>query len=307
VSDGPVVLVPWPDPETFLPTLPDDTSYATFTVDDHDLPAGADRAEFYVTPYTFATRPHEVMRELPALRAVQLLTAGYEHALPHLPSGVELANAKGVHDASTAELAMALILAGQREIDVDARAMTSGTWVTGTTRALADCTVLLVGAGSIGAALERRLAGFETTVVKVASRARGDLHGPESLITLLPQADVVVLLVPLTEQTRGLMSADALAAMKPGSLLVNVARGPVVDTDALVSACATGHVRAALDVVDPEPLPPDHPLWSTRGVLISPHRGGNSAAFLPRAKRLAATQISRFVAGEPLEHVVATG
>ena len=307
MTDGQVILVPWPDPETFLPAPPPGSSYATFTVDDHDLPPEADRAVLYVTPYTFATRPHEVMRDMPALRAVQLLTAGYEHALPHLPAGVRLANAKGVHDASTAELAMALILAGQREIDVDARAMTSGTWVSGATRALADCTVLLVGAGSIGAALERRLAGFETTVVKVASRARGEVHGPESLITLLPQADVVVLLVPLTEQTRGLMSADALAAMKPGALLVNVARGPVVDTDALVTACTTGHVRAALDVVDPEPLPPDHPLWSTRGVLISPHRGGNSAAFLPRAQRLAAAQISRFVAGEALEHVVVTG
>jgi phosphoglycerate dehydrogenase-like enzyme len=307
VTDDQVILVPWPDPETFLPQLPPGTSYATFTVDDHDLPPAADRAVLYVTPYTFAVRVHEVMREMPALRWVQLLTAGYEHALPHLPAGVSLSNAKGVHDASTAELAMALMLAGQRELDVDARAMTSRTWVRGTTRALADCTVLIVGAGSIGAALERRLTGFETTVVKIASRARGDLHGPESLVTLLPQADVVVLLVPLTEETRGLMSADELAAMKPGALLVNVARGPVVDTDALVEACATGHVRAALDVVDPEPLPPEHPLWSTPGVLISPHRGGNSAAFLPRAKRLAAAQIGRFVAGEPLEHVVATG
>jgi phosphoglycerate dehydrogenase-like enzyme len=307
VSDDQVVLVPWPDPATFLPLLPTGFSYATFTVDDRDLPPAADRAVLYVTPYTFAVRAHEVMREMPELRWVQLLTAGYEHALPHLPAGVSLSNAKGVHDASTAELAMALMLAGQRELDVDARAMTSRTWVRGTTRALADSTVLIVGAGSIGAALERRLAGFETTVVKIASRARGDLHGPESLVTLLPQADVVVLLVPLTEETRGLISADELAAMKPGALLVNVARGPVVDTDALVEACSTGHVRAALDVVDPEPLPPEHPLWSTPGVLISPHRGGNSAAFLPRAKRLAAEQISRFVAGEPLAHVVARG
>ena len=307
MTDGEVILVPWPDPETFLPPLPPGTSYATFTVDDHDLPPEADRAVLYVTPYTFAVRAHEVMRDMPGLRAVQLLTAGYEHALPHLPKGVALANAKGVHDASTAELAMALMLAGQREIDLDARAMTSGTWLTSTTRALADCTVLIVGAGSIGAALERRLAGFETTVVKVASHARDDVHGPESLLTLLPEADVVVLLVPLTDETRGLMSADELAAMKPGALLVNVARGPVVDTGALVSACATGHVRAALDVVDPEPLPPEHPLWSTPGVLISPHRGGNSAAFLPRAQRLASAQISRFVTGESLQHVVATG
>ena len=125
MSEGRVILVPWPDPETFLPSLPTDTRYATFTVDDHDLPPEANRAVLYVTPYTFAVRPHEVMRDMPALRAAQLLTAGYEHALAHLPAGVDLANAKGVHDASTAELAMALILASQREIDLDARAMTS--------------------------------------------------------------------------------------------------------------------------------------------------------------------------------------
>ncbi len=301
-----VILVPWHDPTTHLGALPDGWRYDTFAADDTDLPSGLDPAEvgFYVPPYTFDPRVLEVIPRFPALQVVQLLTAGYEHAESFVPAGVSMANARGVHDASTAELAMALILASQRELDRDARAMTSGTWITGPTRALADCTVLIIGAGSIAGALTRRLSGFEAHVVSVASTARHGVHGIDELTSLLPSADVVVLLVPLTPTTEGLLGASEFAACKPGALIVNVARGRVVDTDALVTACRSGQVRAALDVTDPEPLPPGHPLWTTPGVLVSPHRGGNSAAFLPRARRLVRDQVARFVAGAPLANLV---
>ena len=304
---GSVILVPWLEPVTHLGPLPGGWRYATFAVDDAGLPAGLDPADvrFYVPPYTFDPNVYELIRDLPPVVAVQLLTAGYEHVLPYLPGHVQLANARGVHDASTAELAVALILASQREIDHDARAMTTGSWLAGPTRALADATVLIVGAGSIGEALARRLAGFECEVVKVASRARAGVHGIAELPALLPGADIIVLLVPLTPQTQDLFGAREFALCKPGALIVNVSRGRVVDTDALVDACRSGQVRAAVDVTDPEPLPPDHPMWTAPGVLVSPHRGGASTAFLPRARALVARQVAHIVAGEPLEHLIA--
>lgn len=301
-----VILVPWHEPATHLGDLPSGWRYETFAVDDDGPPAHLDPADvtFYVPAYTFDPKVFDVIRELPSLVTVQVLTAGYEHVLPYLPDHVQLANARGVHDASTAELAVALILASQRELDLDARAMTTSTWLVGATRALADSTVLIVGAGSIGEALARRLTGFECEVVKVASRARSGVHGIDELPTLLPTADIVVLLVPLTPQTQGLLGAAEFGLCKPGALIVNVARGKVVDTDALVEACRSGRIRAAVDVTDPEPLPPEHPLWTTPGVLISPHRGGASAAFLPRARALVAAQVARVVAGEAPEHLI---
>jgi phosphoglycerate dehydrogenase-like enzyme len=301
------ILVPWHEPATHLGELPVGWRYATFAVDDAGPPADLDPADvvFYVPAYTFDPKVFELIRELPSLVTVQVLTAGYEHVLPYLPEHVQLANARGVHDASTSELAVALILASQRELDRDARAMTTATWLSGPTRALADSTVLIVGAGSIGEALARRLTGFECQVVKVASRGRPGVHGIDELPALLPTADIVVLLVPLTPQTEALLGAAEFAVCKPGALIVNVARGKVVDTGALIDACGSGRVRAALDVTDPEPLPPGHPLWTTPGVLISPHRGGASAAFLPRAHALVAAQVARVVAGEPPEHLIA--
>jgi len=187
--------------------------------------------------------------------------------------------------------------------------MPSGTWGNDFSTSLADRRVLIVGYGRIGAAIERRLAGFEVaSVTRVARRARtGEVpvHAIGELGSLLPQADVVFVITPLTPDTEHLIGAAELAAMPEGALLVNVARGRVVDTDALVAATATGRVRAALDVTDPEPLPSDHPLWRTPGVLISPHVGGQSTAFQPRMLRLVREQLARFAAGEPLANTVA--
>ncbi|MFJ9850051.1 2-hydroxyacid dehydrogenase [Streptomyces sp. NPDC101150] len=280
-----------------------------------EYPADPAECVFYTVPYMKGTEV--CLRPLPLmgrLRAVQTLTAGIEHMLPGLPSmpsGTELCNARGLHDASTAELALTLTLAALRGIPGYVRAQDAEEWGAGFTPALADKSVLIVGYGSIGSAIEDRLTPFECArVSRIARTARETVRGPvhplSALSALLPDADVVILATPLTDETRGLVGRDFLARMKDGALLVNVARGAIVDTAALLPELASGRLRAALDVTDPEPLPAGHPLWHAPGVLITPHIGGPSSAFLPRAKRLLRDQLTLFAAGKPLRNVVAT-
>jgi phosphoglycerate dehydrogenase-like enzyme len=262
-------------------------------------PSAIDDVEVYVIPYMVATKePLEVMATMPALRVAQTLTAGVDNFLPYVRKGVTLCNARGVHDASTAELAVALLLGSLRGLPEFVRARDRGEWASQQRPSLADRTVLIVGYGAVGAAVEARLAGFECTVVRVARRAREGVADMSALGDLLPRADVVVLTVPMTDETTGLVDQSFLAAMQDGALLVNVARGPVVVTDALLAELGAGRLTAALDVTDPEPLPAGHPLWTVPGLLLSPHVGGNSTAFLPRARRLVAEQLRRYVAGE---------
>lgn len=265
---------------------------------------------FYVLPYLEGTRVLDRVGEMAKLQVVQTLTAGYENYLPLVPPGVTLCNAAGLHDTSTAELAVALTLASGRHLDEFARNQSTGTWRFAWGRALADQRVLIIGYGHIGEAVERRLAGFEVaSITRVARRRRPgppDVHAAGELHRLLPQADVAILTVPYTTETERLIGARELALLPDGALLVNVARGKLVDTDALVAETSTGRIRAALDVTDPEPLPAGHPLWRQPGVLISPHVGGPSSAFFPRADRLIAAQLARFAAGQPLENVVKT-
>jgi phosphoglycerate dehydrogenase-like enzyme len=265
-----------------------------------DLPDSADIVEFYVPDYRFDPRVVEVIPSLVSLRVVQTLTAGVDHLRPYVPDGVVLCNARGVHDASTAELAVTLTLASLRGIPDFVRDGEQGRWAFKIHQALADKTVLIVGYGSIGAAVERRLTGFECEVLRVARSARDGVPALDALPGLLPDADVVILTVPMTAETTAMVDASFLALMHDDALLVNVARGPVVDTPALVAEVATGRLRAALDVTEPEPLPPDHPLWGNPRVLISPHVGGASSAFWPRAHRLVRDQLRRYAAGEPL-------
>lgn len=259
---------------------------------------------FYVPRYMGPIEDLALMSRMPHLKVVQLLTAGFDNALSHLPPGVTLCNAGGVHDASTAELAVGLMLASLRGIDDFVRTMPSGGWLHAKREALADKRVLVIGAGGVAQALRSRLSPFEVDVELVGRSARPGVHAAASLPDLLGRADVVVLAVPLDDSTRGLVDTSFLARMRDGALLVNIARGPVVDTDALVAAVASGRIRAALDVTEPEPLPPGHPLWTLPGVLISPHVGGNTSAFLPRARRLVADQLARFAEGQPLVSVV---
>ncbi|MFJ2060884.1 2-hydroxyacid dehydrogenase [Streptomyces sp. NPDC087908] len=282
-----------------------------------DFPADPARCAFYVVPYMkgseIAVRP---MAAMTSLRVVQTLSAGIDHVTPGLdalPAGVAVCNAKGVHEASTAELTLALILASLRGIPGFVRGQDAEQWRAGFYPALADKSVLIVGYGSIGAAIEDRLAPFECARVARVARsarttARGEIHALTELPALLPEADVVVLSTPLTPASRHLVDAGFLGRMKDGALLVNVARGPVVDTAALLKEVESGRITAALDVTDPEPLPAGHPLWHAPGVLISPHVGGSTSAFMPRAKRLVAAQLRRFAAGEqPVNTLLTTG
>ena len=276
-------------------------------------PPRRDEIELVVPPY-LGSPAWQRLGLLPGLRVVQLLTAGYETALAALPPGVQLANASGVHDASTAELAVTLTLSSLRGIPEFVAAQGRSQWLPTDYRpSLADKKVLILGYGGIGVAIARRLNGFEATLTAVASRARvGDelvawVHGVDELPSLLPEQDVVIVIVPLSDATNGLVDREFLAAMPDGALLVNVSRGKVVDTQALVAAAGSGRIRAALDVTDPEPLPADHPLWQMPGVLISPHVGGASSAFVPRAVELLRAQIGAFADGRPLRNVVHLG
>ncbi|MFI1648833.1 2-hydroxyacid dehydrogenase [Streptomyces avidinii] len=306
----PDVWLPFPAEE--VEGLPDCFRYRLWDGEDA-FPADPADCVFYVTPYMKS--PEVTVRPLaamPGVRVVQTLTAGIDHVLGGLGDlrpGVRLCNAAGVHSASTAELALALTLASLRGIPGMVRGQDREEWRSGFYDALADKSVLIIGYGSIGSAIEDRLVAFECGPVARVARtartgARGPVHALADLPGLLPSADVVILVTPLTEATRGLVGADFLGRMKDGALLVNVSRGPVVDTESLLAEVESGRLHAALDVTDPEPLPAGHPLWHAPNVLITPHVGGSSSAFEPRAKRLLARQLTRFAAGEPVEHTV---
>lgn len=269
-----------------------------------DPPPDAAEAEFWVPPFLADRQVVALAGRLPRLRVVQLMTAGVDAWLGKLPEGVVLCDGRGVHSSSTAEWAAAATLAAVREFPRFARAQLERRWDHGPTGELAGKQVLIVGAGAIGEALRARLAPFGVDVVMVARRARPGTHAIVELPSLLPAADVVVLLVPLTTQTRGMVDAAFLAAMSDGALLVNAARGPVVVTEALVAELRAGRLRAALDVTDPEPLPPDHPLWTAPGLLLTPHVAGSVAGLLPRAYGLVGDQLRRYAAGAPLDNVV---
>jgi phosphoglycerate dehydrogenase-like enzyme len=247
--------------------------------------------------------------ELPHCRLVQLQSAGYDGVLEVIPETMGVANAAGVYDAPTAELALGLTIASLRGIPDAVRSGDRATWEPlGRRTSLADRRVLVVGYGSVGTAIARRFSAFDVSLTAVASRARaGDelvdvVHGIDELPALLPEHDVVVVIVPLNESTHQLVDDAFLAAMPDGALLVNVARGPVADTDALVRHA--GRLRIALDVTDPEPLPEGHPLWTAPDVLITPHAGGNTTALLPRMADLVRRQLTRLVDGEEPDHLV---
>ena len=304
----PLAWVPYADhaeAERRLGPVPAGVDLDFYRAEKDAFPGTIAEVAFYVLPYMKGTRVLEPAAGMPRLQVVQTLTAGYAEFLPLVPPAVTLCNAAGLHDTSTAELAMALALASGRHLDDFARQQAAGTWRPAFGRALADQRVLIIGYGHIGEAIERRLHGFEVaSVTRVARRARPGVHPVGELPRLLPQADVVFLIAPHTAETEGMIGARELALLPDGALLVNVARGQLVDTDALVAELATGRIRAALDVTEPEPLPAGHPLWRQPGVLISPHVGGASTAFAPRADRLIAAQLTRFAAGQPLQNVV---
>ena len=284
---------------SLLGPVPDDVCVSVSTA-----PADTD---FWVPPFL---APQDVVGRaaaMPSLKVVQLMSAGADRWAGRLGPGVQLCDARGVHDSSTSEWVLAAILAYLRDFPHFVR--TGRQWAYRQTDELAGKRILIVGAGSIGAAVAARLAPFEVTVTSVARRARPaeGVHGIEELPSLLPSADVVVVLVPLTPATTGLVSASFLAAMPDGALLVNAARGPVVDTGAILAEAASGRLGYATDVTEPEPLPAAHRLWDLPNVLITPHVAGSVRGLLRRAYALAGDQVRRFAAGEPLINVVVDG
>lgn len=292
-------------------------SYPDVSLVHWDLHTPAPRTQFDIVVAPYLEHP-SVLAALTGLTVglVQSQSIGFDGVDEHLPPGMLFANATSVHETSTAELAVGLMLSMQRGIADFVRASERHEWKFAWYPSLADRRVLIVGYGAVGRALEARLAPFEVEVTRVASTARVEegalgqpvhIHGMKELGALLPQADIVVLTVPLSEQTHQLANAEFLAAMPDGAMLVNVSRGPVVDTDALVAEVTSGRLRAGLDVTDPEPLPAKHPLWGLPNVIVSPHVGGASSAMLPRVTRLIRTQIERMLAGQPPVNVVLGG
>jgi phosphoglycerate dehydrogenase-like enzyme len=269
-----------------------------------DLPDSADQVEYIVLP--LGSKPETVRKiaALPSLRVVQLLSAGADHVLPHLPGHVTLCNARGAHTAATAELTVGMIIASLRKFDRFAVAQRAGRWEPAPSPLIAGQRVLIVGYGDIGAAVERRLAGWEVTVERVARRARDGVHPVDDLPQLLKDADVVVVLVPVTKETVHLVNADFLGRMKDGALLVNAARGVIVDTAALLAELSSGRIMAALDVTDPEPLPDGHPLWQAPGLLLTPHVGGAVYEGIDRAYGVVREQLARLADGRPLQHII---
>ncbi|MEO8969671.1 MAG: 2-hydroxyacid dehydrogenase [Solirubrobacteraceae bacterium] len=270
--------------------------------DGRELPERHAEVGFVVSPDLF--RRPGLLSEFGTLEVVQTVSAGVDRLLAHLPTGVTLCNANGVHGGSVAEWVLAAVLGVLREIPAFAAEQPRGRWATRTTGELAGLSALVVGAGDLGRAIARRLEPFDVAVTLVARHARGEVRAISELPALLPCADLVIVVVPLTDETRGMVDARFLAAMSDGAMLVNAARGAVADTDALLAELQSGRLRAILDVTDPEPLPPDHPLWHAPGVLITPHVAGNVPGFPRRALALVSAQLHRWVSGEPLVNVV---
>lgn len=311
MTENLVVSVPEEELKALLEAKPD-LSDVEFVVWDAKSPPPQPGFDITVMPYL---APPEILGILDGVptRLVQWQAIGVDDVGEYLPDGVPFANATTVHEASTAELAVGLALAAQRGIPEAVRNADSHQWVPDFQPSLADRKVLLVGYGGVAKALESRLAPFEVDLIRVASSARTEkndagqevaVHGTDELKGMLPDVDITIITLPLNDATEDLFDADMIAAMADGSLLVNVGRGGVVDTDALVDALNTRTIRAALDVVNPEPLPEDHPLWDCPNVLITPHNGGDTSARLPRIAKLVHRQIDALREGREPENLL---
>lgn len=295
-----------PDPPETVATLnplPDGIEADVWTGGE-PLPDTKDEVEFIVLPGRVEPATIAAITALPRLKVIQLTSAGAEHVIPHIPDGITLCNARGAHDAATAEWTVGAIAASLRNFPRFVRAQEAGKWDPTLSESVSGKHVLIVGYGSIGGAVERRLAGWEVTVERVARHPRPGVRPITELHEALEKADVVVILVPVTDETRHMVNAEFLKSMKDGALLVNAARGPIVDTEALVKELTAQRIRAALDVTDPEPLPPGHPLWQAPGLLLTPHIGGGVTDVRDRAYAVVRDQLARYAVGEPLRNVI---
>ena len=259
-----------------------------------------DAIEFYVPSYMGGLKTIEIIPKMKNLKVVHYNQAGYEDILPHIPQGVSLSNGTGIHDVSTSELAVGLTIASRRGFAEFMDNQKQGIWKRTTKPALADSHVGIIGYGHIGKRIGSLLEMFET---KVTAFTRSGSDGSIKIAEFdayLPKLDVIILILPLTPESKNFMNAERIKKMKDGATLVNVARGAIVDTDALVAELHTERITAGLDVTDPEPLPEGHPLWSAPNVIISPHVGGDSGAFQPRARAMVSQQLQLLSENKPL-------
>jgi phosphoglycerate dehydrogenase-like enzyme len=297
--------IPERDGSDAIGELPEDVSLG-IVPRQAELPPAILEAEFLVLT-SRDRRLLDTLLRMSALRVIQTISAGVDWVLPALPEGVTLCDARGTRDAAVAEWVLATILAATRTLPELRDRQRAHEWSWRRSEELKGASVLILGYGAIGAAVEARLAPFEVDLIRVARGARAGVHAVDELASLLPLADIVVVLLPLTAATTGLLDAAMLGRLRAGALLVNAARGPIVETEALERLLLDGHVRAALDVTDPEPLPADHALWDAPGVLITPHYAGDTLAADRRAFALVGEQVRRFMRGEPLVNIVSDG
>jgi phosphoglycerate dehydrogenase-like enzyme len=296
-----LVSVPSPDLAADIQPVPNGVEVIVWAM---DAAAPRDEIDLVVTPYM---TPKSIMGRLAGVRTrlVQSQSIGYDNVEEHLPAGVVFANAATVHETSTAELAVGLALAVQRHLHEFAGAQT---WSPVFTESLADRRVTVLGFGGVGKAIAARLAPFEVELRAVATRARVEdgieVSAIADLHAVLADTEILFVALPGAADTRHIIGDAELAALPDGALIVNVGRGPLIDTDALVDHVERGRIRAGLDVTDPEPLPDGHPLWTLPGVLIAPHIGGATSAMAPRIARLVRRQIEHLVRGEEPENVV---
>ena len=296
------------------------------------VPQAGTKVEFLVSPL-YPKQLKAIYPQLAGVKVVQALLAGVDWTLAEVrPGGVDsgpvVCDAQGCHNVTTSEWVLMAILTRMKYVPIYVQLQAEQDWRS-RTRAdaayqklhllnqvtdppilleeLSGKRVLIVGSGSIGRSIEERLAPFEVEIVRVARHAREGVEPVEKLKELLPWADIVVLIVPLTAETTGMIGAEELSQMKQGALLVNAARGPVVVTEALLEALHAGRIHAAVDVTDPEPLPNGHPLWSAPNIFITPHIASSSPRFMERPMKLAAQQVKRYINGEPLLNVVTNG
>ena len=298
-----VVCLPDRNAADLLGSVPDGAEIITWDGRD-ERPPGLERTEFWVPQVEDSDDLESMFAAMPGLRVVQLTSAGIEDVAGRVPDGVTLCDARGVHGTAVAELVLTMILALQRRLPDFLDQQRQGRWELLGADDLRDKRVVIVGAGDLGQQTATRLRGFDAVPVLVAHSARDGVHATAELPDLLPDADMVVLTLPLTSSTEGLVDAEFLARLPDHAILVNVARGRIVDTDALLAELESGRLRAGLDVVEPEPLPEGHPLWRAPNLILTPHAAGNVARSGARAFALVADQLRRYLAGEPLENVV---
>ncbi len=241
-------------------------------------------------------------------RLIQSQSIGYDGIEAFLPRDTLYANASSVHEASTAELAVALILASERHLDDFVRDALTGTWRPRPSTGLAGRHVVVLGAGGVGAAVIERLKPFDIEMSIVASTERtsqlGHIHGVADLDGLLEEADILVVCLPLTPRTRDIIDDRRLSLLAAGSLVVNVGRGPTVNGAALLRHAQSGRIRVASDVFDPEPLPTGNPFYSLENVIVAPHVGGGTSGMLSRVATLVRHQIDSLLHAEPPLNVV---